>query len=232
MRAAAWAGGGVFVLSLAYAAGCYLGRFGQPPPPGPRARPVLADVLLFTGFALHHSLFARPGLKRLVRHIVHPAFERSLYTWIASLLFLAVCRLWQPVPGTLYHLHGGWRALGYAAQLGGVLLTVAGARALDVLDLAGIRPLLPAAGAAPVAHVPLRTTGAFGLVRHPLYLGWALLTCAAPDLTPTRAVFALVSTAYVAMAIPWEERGLMETFGGRYAEYRRRVRWRMIPFIY
>ena len=56
--------------------------------------------------------------------------------------------------------------------------------------------------------------------------------CGTPDMTATRAVFALVSTAYVAMAIPWEERGLVDTFGAEYDGYRRRVRWRMIPFVY
>ncbi|MEO8521288.1 MAG: isoprenylcysteine carboxylmethyltransferase family protein, partial [Acidobacteriota bacterium] len=72
----------------------------------------------------------------------------------------------------------------------------------------------------------------FAIVRHPLYFGWALLVCGAPDMTATRAVFAAVSTAYVAVAIPWEERGLAEAFGDAYARYRRRVRWRMLPFVY
>lgn len=221
----------MFVLSLAYAAACYLGRFGRPPAAGPRLVPALTDTLLFSLFALHHSLFARPAVKDRIRRMIDPAFERSFYTWVASLLFLAACRYWQPVPGTLYHLHGAWRPLGYGAQIAGLALTVAGARALDVLDLAGIRPFV-AGGRPPADHVPLRTTGAFALVRHPLYFGWALLVCGAPDMTATRAVFACVSTAYVALAIPWEERGLIAAFGERYAAYRRAVRWRMLPFVY
>ena len=31
-----------------------------------------------------------------------PELERSIYTWAASLLFIAVCAAWQPVPGALY----------------------------------------------------------------------------------------------------------------------------------
>jgi protein-S-isoprenylcysteine O-methyltransferase Ste14 len=72
----------------------------------------------------------------------------------------------------------------------------------------------------------------FAVVRHPLSFGWALLVCAAPDMTATRAVFALVSSLYVALAIPWEERGLIGAFGEEYARYRRTVKWRMIPFVY
>ena len=51
-------------------------------------------------------------------------------------------------------------------------------------------------------------------------------------MTATRAVFAVISCAYVAVAIAWEEAGLIETFGSDYEAYRRRVRWRMIPFVY
>jgi protein-S-isoprenylcysteine O-methyltransferase Ste14 len=69
-------------------------------------------------------------------------------------------------------------------------------------------------------------------VRHPLYFGWALLVCAVPTMTGTRAVFAVVSILYVAIAIPWEERGLVETFGAAYEEYRHKVRSRMLPGVY
>ena len=51
-------------------------------------------------------------------------------------------------------------------------------------------------------------------------------------MTATRAVFAAISCAYVAVAIAWEETGLVEIFGRDYEEYRRRVRWRMLPFVY
>jgi protein-S-isoprenylcysteine O-methyltransferase Ste14 len=45
-------------------------------------------------------------------------------------------------------------------------------------------------------------------------------------------VFAVVSTLYVAMAIPWEERALLDTFGAAYEAYRGTVRWRMMPGVY
>jgi protein-S-isoprenylcysteine O-methyltransferase Ste14 len=51
-------------------------------------------------------------------------------------------------------------------------------------------------------------------------------------MTATRATFAVVSTIYLAAAIPWEERNLLETFGPEYEQYRRKVRWRMMPGIY
>ena len=45
----------------------------------------------------------------------------------------------SPVPGVLYQLTGPWRAVGWAGQLAGLLLTIRASSALDVLDLAGVR---------------------------------------------------------------------------------------------
>lgn len=231
MGAVAWGGAAAFAASLGFAAWSFLVRFGRTAVGG-AAEPAITDLLLFSLFACHHSLFARTPIKRGVERVVPVALERSIYTWAASLLFFAVCWFWQLVPGTLYRLDGIGRLAGYAVQAAGLILTILGARPLDVLDLAGVRPLLRARDGGPPIHVPLVTTGAFALVRHPLYLGWALLVCGSPDMTATRAVFAAVSTAYVAVAIPWEERGLANVFGDDYARYRRRVRWRMLPFVY
>ena len=79
---------------------------------------------------------------------------------------------------------------------------------------------------------PLRTDGLYGFVRHPVYFGWVLVVFGAPVMTMTRLTFAVISTAYLALAVPFEERSLIETFGPDYASYRKRVRWRMIPGIY
>ena len=232
VTAVAWSGACLFVASLLWFLYAYLVRFGAAAPAGARVRPISIDIVLFSVFALHHSLFARTSLKAWVRRMIPPVLERSLYTSIASVLFLVVCGAWQPVPGVLYRIEGPWRWLAAAAQLSGILLTFLGSKTLDVLDLAGVRAVIRARTAAAPVHVPLSASGVYGLVRHPVYFGWALLVCGAADMTATRAVFALVSTAYVALAIPWEERGLIETFGAAYEDYRRKVRWRMIPGMY
>ncbi len=135
----AWTGAAIFAASLAWFVYCYLFRFGQPAPAGPLARPLLTNVLLFSAFALHHSVLARSGAKRLMHQIAPPELERSIYTWVASVLFLAVCARWQPVPGVIYELTGPWRFLGWTVQVAGIALTIRASAALDVLDLAGVR---------------------------------------------------------------------------------------------
>ena len=230
----AWTGAGLFAASLAWFVYGYVVRFGRPAPPGDGLAPVLVNVLLFSAFALHHSVLARSNAKRAIRQIVPPELERSLYTWVASLLFLGVCTWWRPVPGVLYQLRGPWQAAGWALQLLGILLTLRASSALDVLDLAGVRAVerLRNPESTDRKGLPLTTGGLYGLVRHPLYSAWALFVFSTPTMTGTRAAFALISTAYLMIAIPWEERGLVETFGQEYEAYRRKVPTRMIPWVY
>jgi len=42
----------------------------------------------------------------------------------------------------------------------------------------------------------------------------------------------VITTLYLVAAVPWEERSLRAAFGDDYARYMRRVRWRIVPFIY
>src|SRR3954447_6765732 len=93
--AVAWTGGAVFVVSLAYFLYEYLWRFGVPATGGSVLRPLAVDALLFSAFALHHSVFARTGAKAWIRGFVPEMLERSVYTWLASLLFIGVCFAWQ-----------------------------------------------------------------------------------------------------------------------------------------
>ena len=230
----AWGGAALFAGSLLFFFYCYLVRFGHAAAAsGPRGAPIAIDILLFTGFALHHSVFARPSLKQRIVARLRLPLERSLYTWIASALFLAVCAAWRDVPGQLYQLTGAAAIAGYLLQAIGAWLTVRSSARLDVLDLAGVRPLIARAPMESGAdHVPLVTTGLYGFVRHPLYFAWTLFVFAAPHMTLTRFTFAAVSTAYLAIAIPFEERALIRVFGGRYRDYQHDVRWRMIPGLY
>jgi protein-S-isoprenylcysteine O-methyltransferase Ste14 len=228
----AWGGAVVFALSLLFCAYAYLVPFGRVLHDGSVLGPVISDVTLFAGFALHHSLLARSATKARVRELIPPSLERSVYIWTASVLFIIVCALWRPVPGELYHVsgHGAW--IGHAVQLLGIVVTIRSAARLDVLDLAGVRPVMDPPRLERGDHVPLETAGWYGFVRHPVYFAWVLMVFGAPHMTMTRVVFAATSTIYLVVAIPFEERTLVHVFGDEYRAYQQRVRWRMLPGIY
>jgi protein-S-isoprenylcysteine O-methyltransferase Ste14 len=218
-----WLGGALFVIALGFTAWSYFIVFARDAPHGgwPAA---IADALLFSLFALHHSVFARTPVKSAVARLVGESLVRSIYVWIASVLLVLVCALWRPVGGQLYMLEWPWAGMIVLVQVAGLWLTFEGARAIDPLDLAGIREN--------VRTPELQVRGPYRLVRHPLYLGWMLMVFGAASMTGDRLVFAIVSTIYCVVAIPFEERSLTRLFGDRYERYRDRVRWRMLPYLY
>jgi protein-S-isoprenylcysteine O-methyltransferase Ste14 len=219
-----WGGGAVFVLALAIVGYRYAVTFNAELP-WDGWDSVLIDLTLFTAFALHHSLFARAGVKAAMTAIVPEPLLRSVYVWIASLLLIGVAVLWHPVGGLLYHT-AGWGAAAHAiVQVAGLCLIVWSVRAIDPLELAGIHT-------SPADASALVFSGAYHLVRHPLYLGWILVVFGAARMTGDRFTFATVSTCYLLIAIPWEERSLEDTFGEAYRRYRTQVRWRVVPYIY
>jgi methanethiol S-methyltransferase len=234
-----WTGAALFLASLMFCFGTYQGAMGRIAGPAFSALPnTLLNVALFSAFALHHSVFARERLRQRVQQLVSPALERSVYVWIASLLLIAVCAAWRPVYGV------AWEVTGVAAwslrllQAVGVWLTIRGAAAIDVLELAGVRQITAETTHAshphqtPMNALEFKTTGPYGWVRHPIYAGWFLVVFCEPTMTATRLVFAATSCLYLLVAIPFEERSLRRTTGGAYERYAAQVPWKLIPHVY
>jgi protein-S-isoprenylcysteine O-methyltransferase Ste14 len=221
---------------------------------------VVWNVVLFTVFALHHSVFARERVRRAITQRFGP-LERSFYVWLASLLFIAVCKLWLPLPGTIWEVSGVARIALLLLQIGGITFSVYSAAAIDIWELAGVRHLKADRPTPPPSRPQtearfgeispelvtrarqaaadnsqkefhFKTTGPYGLVRHPIYLGWFLIVFAVGTMTMTRFVFAVVSCAYLLVAIPFEERSLRRSSNGAYDRYMQQVRRKLIPGLY
>ena len=234
VRALAFAGALLFAASIGYFIWFYLFELaGRPARLGWAAAAVL-NVALFAAFGAHHSIFARARARAWVARVVSPHLERSAYVWIASVVFLLVCILWAPFGAPLWDAGPPARHALRALQAAGVAFTLWAAGALDAFALAGIRQLdapLPPSGVEPASGA-LQHTGPYGVVRHPIYLGWLLIVWAAPTMTPAHALFASTSTAYLLIATEYEERSLRQTFGRAYDDYARRVRRKIVPGIY
>jgi hypothetical protein len=256
-RVFVWAGGALFVASLALTAWMYALWFADARSPV-SGRALALDVVLVTVFALHHSLFARVWMKEALAALWPARLLRSLYVWTASVLLVGVCLLWRPIGGTAYQATSGWaQGIHAVVQLTGVWLIARSVRAIDALELAGIRTaprgtdqsggpgkaagpggpgqvdgdsaIVEAAGA---RASDLQVHGVYRLVRHPLYLGWMLIVFGASRMTGDRLAFAAITSVYLVIAIPWEERSLEDAFGSAYTRYKQHVRWRIVPFIY
>jgi protein-S-isoprenylcysteine O-methyltransferase Ste14 len=185
---------------------------------------VLVNLVLFTMFALHHSLFARAAVKARLAMVFSVTASGALYVWVSSLLFALVLLLWRPVPGVAWTAPASLSWLFVVVQCAGVAIVIDSARRLDLAEFLAIRPR--AGGEQPTR------AGLYGVVRHPIYLGWTVAVWSTPLMTGTRLSFAATSTAYLLVGMWFEERSLHRAMGDAYRQYVTDVRWRIVPYVY
>jgi protein-S-isoprenylcysteine O-methyltransferase Ste14 len=190
---------------------------------------VAQNVLMFAIFAAHHSVIARQGTKRSLRKIVPPQLERSGYVAGAAILFALTLSLWQDIPGVAWRMTGTWFIVAEVICLTGVVIIGISVSSLDLLAYLGLRQGLGLAAGPPET---LTMDGPYRFVRHPVYLGWILLVWSLPVMTGTRLVFAAISTIYMLLVMPYEERSFRRAYGTQYEAYTKQVRWRLMPGIY
>lgn len=190
----------------------------------PLGEALAINLALLTVFAIQHSGMARPAFKAWWTRIVPAAAERSTYVLLTSLLLLALYVHWQPMGGVIWNLNNGpSRAVMIGGYLLGWALLLYSTFLIDHFDLFGLkqvwRNLAGSAYRAPQFHTP----SLYRIVRHPLYIGWLLIFWCAPRMTVAHLIFAVVTTAYILVAIQFEERDLVTAFGDKYVAYRRQT---------
>jgi protein-S-isoprenylcysteine O-methyltransferase Ste14 len=187
------------------------------------------NVALLGVFAVQHSVMARPWFKRAWTRVVPPAAERSTYVLFSSLALLLLFWKWQPMGGVVWEVRSltGWGVLVGLYGLGWLTVLVT-TFLINHFDLFGLRQVWLYLLGRPYTPLQFGTPGPYRLVRHPLYVGWLMVFWSAPVMTVAHLVFAIATTAYILIAIQFEEHDLV-TAHPEYAEYRRRVPM-LLPF--
>lgn len=221
---------GVFL----YAVG-FIGNFGTPTsldanPSRPLFEALVINMGLLSLFALQHSGMARRGFKKAWTKIVPEALERSTYVLFTNVCLIALFALWQPMGGTVWGVESeaATTALITLYVFGWALVLVS-TFVIDHFDLFGLKQAWNFFRGKAYEPPKFRQPALYRIVRHPLYVGWLIVFWAAPVMTVAHLVFALVTTAYILVAIQLEERDLIHFHGESYREYRRRVPM-LVPF--
>ena len=218
----------VFFATFLYAI-AFLGDFGVPKSidsgaQGSLGRALAVDVLLLGLFAVQHSLMARPWFKRAWTRIVPPAAERSTYVLFASVAMILLFWKWQPMGGLIWQLDTEvGRLVAYGIYAFGWALLLLATFLIDHFDLFGLRQVYLYLRGRPYTGLQFRTPLLYRYVRHPIYVGWLCIFWATPQMTVAHLIFALTTTAFILIAISWEERDLLSAHGETYQRYREQV---------
>ena len=191
------------------------------PPRSPLIVALLTDAGLLALFAVQHSGMARQGFKRVWTKFVPQPLERSTYVLVASAVLLAVIEFWQPIPGTIWNLQQPLVVMILHVLFGlGWLMVLVGTFLINHFDLFGLNQVWRYWRSAPYDPPKFATPGPYRVVRHPIYLGFVVAFWSAPHMTSAHLFFAVMCTAYILLAIQFEERDLITFHGESYRIYR------------
>jgi methanethiol S-methyltransferase len=224
----------IFLGTFLYAL-CFVGNFAVPrtldgPARGPLALAFALDAGLLTLFALQHSIMARRWFKQWWTRFLPRPLERSTYVLCSSLALTFLFWQWRPLGGLVWSVAdpAGRLALWALFAFGWGLVLVS-TFLINHFDLFGLRQVWLYLRGRPYAPLRFGTPALYRVVRHPLYVGWFFAFWATPTMTLAHLLFAVATTAYILLAIRFEERDLAREHGEAYEAYRRSVPM-LVPF--
>ncbi|HSI88384.1 MAG TPA: isoprenylcysteine carboxylmethyltransferase family protein [Pyrinomonadaceae bacterium] len=218
----------IFFGTFLYAIG-FIGNFAVPTTlDGPATGPFWQSLLINTGllglFAVQHSVMARPWFKKAWTKVVPVPIERSTYVLFSSLALILLFWLWRPMGGVIWSVED---PIGTAVLYGlfafGWGLVLVTTFLINHVDLFGLRQGWLYLIGKPYTRLEFKTPALYRVVRHPLYVGWFFAFWMTPLMTAAHLLFAVATTAYILIAIQFEERDLVVEHGEAYEDYRRRV---------
>lgn len=225
----------IFLGTFLYAV-CFIGNFAVPrtldgPANGPLGVALAMDAGLLALFAVQHSVMARKWFKDWWTRIVPKPIERSTYVLFSSLALILLFTLWRPMGGVVWSIEDPTARLVLRGLFAfGWVLVLCSTFLINHFDLFGLRQVWAYLLGKPYKTLRFATPGPYRLVRHPLYVGWLFAFWMTPVMTFAHLLFSIATTAYILLAIQFEERDLVREHGDSYEEYRRSVPM-LIPFV-
>jgi len=210
----------IFFATFLYAI-WFVWKLDVPHAAAPWPRSLLINTSLLALFAVQHSVMARQWFKRVWARLVPPPIERSTYVLVASAVLLLLFHAWQAMPTRVWEVESaagrlilrGLFVLGWGIVLISTFL-------IDHFDLFGLKQVWTYRRGGTYQPPAFETPGLYRWVRHPIYMGFIMAFWSTPDMTLGHLYFAAMCTAYILVAIQFEERDLITFHGDAYRIYR------------
>jgi protein-S-isoprenylcysteine O-methyltransferase Ste14 len=144
---------------------------------------------------------------------------------IASAVLAFVLWQWRPIPTpVLWHASATWGiALGWSVLALGVAVLLWATFLIDHFELLGLKQGWNTLRGRELRAPAFVTPYLYKVVRHPQYLGWLLIFWGTPTMTAGHLLFTAGMSAYILVAMRFEERDLTEHIGEPYRRYRQQV---------
>jgi len=204
---------------------CFVGNLPYVPvtidngPIVPLGTALVIDVALIALFGVQHSVMARPGFKQAWTRMVPAKTERNFYVLATGLVLALFFYLWRPIGGVVWSVEGAGATVLWAVFWMGWAITFLTTFLINHFELFGLQQAWSNRPIAPKFVQPLL----YRMMRHPLYFGLLLGFWATPLMTWGHVLFAAGMTAYILLAIRYEERDLTVVFGEEYRVCQTRV---------
>ncbi|SDM53115.1 methanethiol S-methyltransferase [Maricaulis salignorans] len=184
----------------------------------------IINILLLSLFAVQHTVMARQPFKVWWTKIIPHQIERAVYVLLSSAALALIYWQWQPMTGTVWSTDS--QMLQYALNgvffLGWIIVLVS-TFLISHFHLFGLKQTLAGDDKSSGEPSVLTQNLFYKLVRHPIMTGFIIAFWATPHMSVGHLLFAIVTTAYILVALQFEERDLIAEFGDQYHAYKQRV---------
>lgn len=188
---------------------------------------LVVNLLLVLQFPFVHSWFlSRRGGKVLIHAAPHEARRKigtTLFALVASLQLVAVFALWSPSGIILWEASGAIRYILVGAY--GAMWLVLGWSMFEAgLGVqTGFTGWWAVVRDADPKYKPFARSGLHNLVRHPIYLSFALILLTGPTWTPDRLLLVGVWIGYCAFGPRLKDKRYLSRHGEQYVSYQKKV---------
>ena len=184
---------------------------------------LIFDVFLCLLFFAQHSLMARKPFREWLRGILPSHYYGAFYAVASGIAVLALVIFWQESANILLSVQGLGRLLFRAVFVMAIASVAWTISSLGFFVNFRIQPIVDNLRGKQSAPSLVTDRGPYRWVRHPLYLSSLLMIWSNPDQTLDRLLFKLVFTIWLVIAISFEERGLIDSYGEAYRSYQHEV---------